>query len=81
MDKRMARVQISYGLIEELLHGSLRAAHSSLPADAKVIDVGANWEDHNRQTFWVVLESESFGIVPDGVPMPTIEITYEDKPL
>ncbi len=76
MDKRIAKVLISYGLIEELLHGSLRAAYSSLPADAKVIDVGANWEDHNQHTFWVILESASFDVVPEGVPVPVIEIEY-----
>ncbi len=79
MDKRMARMRIHYSILEELVHGLLHSAHSSLPADAKVIDVGADWEDHNRQTFWIVLESASFDIVPTGMPIPTIEVTYENK--
>ncbi len=80
MDKRMAKVEVSYEMVGALLHGSLRQANSSLPADAKVIDVGANWEDHNRKTFWIILESESFDIVPTGMPIPIIEIKHENKP-
>src|SRR3972149_3839667 len=69
-ERRVAKVLMTYVLLEHVLHGLVSPARSSLPHDAKVIDVGANWEDRNLQQFWVVLESESFALVPEGSVLP-----------
>jgi len=75
-ERRVAKVLMTYVLLEHVLHGLVSPARSSLPHDAKVIDVGANWEDRNLQQFWVVLESESFALVPEGSVIPVISVTH-----
>jgi hypothetical protein len=41
-----------------------------------VVDIGADWEDRHAQKFWVVLESESFDLVPEGSVIPVLEVTH-----
>ena len=81
MERRLAKVRMQYQLLQTVLHGLASPAMSSLPEDARVIDMGADWMDRHQQQFWVMMESEHFAPVHEGMPIPEIEVLHTAAPL
>ncbi|AGM11390.1 hypothetical protein M199_gp276 [Halogranum tailed virus 1] len=78
MKRRLKRVEVSKTFLADMLK-SRRACETDLPEDAQFIEL---FPDFERDTYWLVLHSEEWDIVPEGGKIPRLEITvteYEDS--
>ncbi len=77
--RRKAAV-ISLYVLEEMLHGRLRPAKSSLPDDLVVVGVLQTPEDRLTQRARILCESGSFDPLVEGGMVPDFDVTFEVLP-
>lgn len=83
MSNRLAKVRVSYRVLQDLLRGQglyvAREVSTDAPEDLRVVDFGADWKDRINQQFWVIVESESFEPISEGQMVPEVVFTYTTK--
>lgn len=73
---QVRRIVIGREFILDLFDPQTRVVNG-LPEDASFVKM---WEDHTRDTFEIMIQSETFTPVEQGEQVPEYDLVFEDMP-